>query len=135
VAEALDCRLHINAAVRPQPHCAPAVEMTIEDFAAKGCAGSFEQHPGARLQLLSRVHERFPHLRRFSWMLGSWRCAPRDKKTLDLSTAGVAPADQTGRKHASVIENEEIAVAKVLSEIAKSRVRDPSVRPSKHEQT
>ena len=46
----------------------------------------------------------------------------------------VTPAEQTGRKHAGVVENEEIARSEVAIEIGECRILEDSVGTAEFEQ-
>ena len=59
MADLLDRILHRAPIVGPESNGAAAEKTPLEDFAVDG-DGALENHPGAGLQLLSGMHQRFP---------------------------------------------------------------------------
>ena len=75
---------------------------------ARRARGIVEHHPRAGLQLLAGMHERVPV--RVVHAL--------EQQTLDRAAARVAAPDQPRRKHARVVDDEQVAGAEQLRQIA-----------------
>ena len=103
----------------PQPDRAPSVEMAREHLAVQHAAPSpLEHHARARLQLLTRVHQRVP-------LFGARRSAAdgtagAHEQALDGAAARHATAEQPRRKHARVVDDEQIAGAQVVAAIERT---------------
>ena len=68
--------------------------------------GALEDDARSRLQLLTRMHQRFPA---FARRCRRSRVEPRDQQTLDGAAARHTTAEQPRRKHSGVVDDEQIA--------------------------
>ena len=80
--------------------------MAIEHFAQERVGRVAEHHPGARLQLLARMHQRVPPI----------ILELRQQKTFHGAAARRPMAKEARRKHSGVVDHEEIALAEELGQ-------------------
>ncbi len=79
---------------------------------------SVEDHPGARLELLSGVDKRLPVL----------VAAAAQEQAFDGAAARHAPAEQSSRKHARVVDHQEVAGREVIGQRRETAVCDVAGR-------
>src|SRR5882757_8227570 len=91
MADGVDRPLDGELLLAPEPNDAPAVKSALEDLAVQRDR-PLEHDPGAWLQLLPRMHERFPPI----------IVDRRDEQTLHRAAARYAAAAKPRGKHSSV---------------------------------
>jgi hypothetical protein len=106
VAEVVDRFLDAGAGLGPEPYRAAAMEVALQNFAVEHVPCIAEDHFRARLKLLTRMYERVPFL----------IFEITEKQAFNRAAARNARAEQTGRKHFRIVDDEEIALTDVLDQ-------------------
>jgi hypothetical protein len=118
-----------------------SVEVLRQDLAMETHVVRLERDASAGFELLARVHQAFPNLASVNSRLpfpnsqasvpGSWEWGVRrwefaKEETLHCAAARDTTTYESGREHASVVEHEQIARAKMAPQPAERRVLNRS---------
>jgi thioredoxin reductase len=130
VPNPIDCIVDVDPLIGPETDSAAAMKMTCDDFPMKPRVVAFEDDARADVELLPRVHQRFPDL---EVSRRDWRKFT-DKQALNRSPAGNATAKKPRGKDPRVVEHEQIASSKVIAKLRENRVFDRPAFAMHHEQ-
>ena len=136
VADRVDGRVDADVRVRPESNAPPAEELALQNLAMNHRAvtvAAFEPQTRTGFQLLPGMHQRGPDL-----IVSAARRAVRfvtsQQQTFDGPAARHAAAQQPRRKHARVVDHQQVAAPKKAREIANPRVRHRATAAIQHEQ-
>ena len=124
MADGVDRLLNARAVFGPQADRAPAVEMPLENLTVQHMRGAAEHDSRAGLELLPGMHERIP----------TSFAEIGKQKAFDGPAARHARAEQPGRKHFRVVDDEEIASRRNSGRSADACVFDLTRAFMQHEQ-
>ena len=130
MTDAVDRIVDVDPLIRPEADGAATVKMTRKHFRVKPDVRPFEDDACADVELLPRVHQRFPQLE----VPGSGGRQFTNQQALDSAAAGNAPAKKPRRKDPRVVEYEQIARLKVIAKLAKNRMLDVASVAMQYEQ-
>ena len=112
MADGVDGRVDLPA-VGGEPNRAPPVEVAREHFEIETAPAALEHRARPDLQLLSRVHQRFPAL----------AVDPAQQETFDGAAARLAPSEQARRHYARVVDHHDVARREQAGEVGHGVVR------------
>ena len=122
-----------RSGITPQSNRSAAVEMARLDLAVQLQIVTFEEHASTWLELLAWMHQGFPYFTGCRELeVGSREVTKQ--QTFHRTAAWDSAADQPGREHTGVVQDEEIARVEMISQAIERCVFDRAGVAWKHQQ-